>query len=197
MSLFCLLWVPFFYLFRRSLSEGGGGGVFALLFGSMTAVTQYLLGDLVNPGGFGFSRWFYGFIDIVSLPVLFPMIIYTIILVFRKSSGDADFAGFTLFWLIPVGALRALNWSAQNDPFLLIAVPLLWTALAAGIAYLIHLMMESYSTMIKIGYFFCILLLPVFGALTYWAFFSQQILLGYLYFIITQIPLGLSFVLNR
>ncbi|MDR2965147.1 MAG: hypothetical protein LBU88_05170 [Treponema sp.] len=197
MSFFCLLWVPFFYIFRRSFSNSGGGSVFALLFGSMTAVIQFLLGDLVNPGGFGFSRWIYGFIDIVSLPVLFPVIIYTILLVLRKSSGgNADFAGFTLFWLIPVGALRALSWSAERDPLLLVAVPLLWTALAAGIAFLIHLMMESYSTIVKIGYFLCILLLPVFGALAYWAFFSQQALLGFLFFIITQIPLGLSFVLK-
>ena len=194
MSFFCLLWVPFFLLLRRSLTGTGGGSIFALLFGSITAVIQFLLGDLVTPGGFGFSRWIYGFIDIVSLPVLLPIIIFTILLVFRNS-GESDFANFTLFWLIPVGAFRALSWSAeQSDPILLVAVPLLWTALAAGISYLIHMMMESYSTIIKIGYFFCILLLPIFGALTYWAFFSQLTLLGFIFFFITQVPLVLSFV---
>jgi len=197
MSFFCLLWVPFFLLLRRSLTGASGGSIFALLFGSITAVIQFLLGDLVNPVGFGFSRWLYGFIDIVSLPVLLPVILYTIRLVFRSSSGDADFEGFTMFWIIPVGALRALSWSAQSDPLLLVAVPLLWTALAAGIAFLIHLLMESYSTIVKIGYFLCILALPIFGALTYWAFFSQQTLLGFLFFAITHVPLGLSFVISK
>ena len=190
------MWVPLFYGFCRSLNESGRGSIFALLFGSITAVIQFLLGDIITPGGFGFSLWLYGFIDIVCMPVLLPVILYALYLVLRRS-GEGDFTSFVLFWLIPVGAFRALSWSAQNDPLLLVAVPLLWTALAAGISFLIYLLMESYSKITKIGYLLCLLLLPVFGALTYWAFFSQKTFLGFLFFVVTQVPLGLSFVFKR
>jgi len=194
MSFFCLLWVPFFYLLRRSLTGGGssGGGVWALLLGSITAILQFFLGYLVSPGGFGFSRWLFGFIDIVSLPVIIPFLVYILMYVFRGFSGDADFANFTLLWLIPVGALRALGWSSLSDPILLVMVPLLWTALAVGISFLINWMMNSYNAFFTVIAIFCMLLLPVAASATYWAFFSQQTLLGFGLLIVTHVPLGLS-----
>jgi len=124
MSLFCLLWVPLFCLFRRSISgEETPGGVWALLLGSITAIFQFSLGYLVYPGGFGFSRWLYGFVDIVSLPALVPLLVYALFCLFRVFSGSADFANFALLWLIPVAALRAISWSPYGDPLLLVMVP--------------------------------------------------------------------------
>ena len=193
MSFFCLLWVPLFYLLRNSVCGGNGsGGVWALLLGSITAIVQFFLGDLISPGGFGFSRWLFGFIDIVSLPALIPLFLCALIFIFRGFSGDVDFAGFALLWLIPVAALRALSWSSLNDPILLVMVPLLWTALAAGISFFINWMASRfrwYSAAVSI---ICIPLLPVIAAAAYWAFFSQQTALGFLLLFVVNIPLGLS-----
>jgi hypothetical protein len=193
MSFFCLLWVPLFYLLRRSFTGGNSsGGVWALLLGSITAIIQFFLGYLVSPGGFGFSRWLFGFIDIVSLPVLIPLFLCFLMFLFRGFSGEIDFANFALLWLIPVGALRALSWSSFNEPVLLVAVPLLWTALAVGIPFFITLMLENFRWYTAVISILSILLLPVITAAAYWAFFSQQTLLGFLLFFAAHVPLGFS-----
>jgi hypothetical protein len=198
MSVFCLLWVPVFFLFRRTITGGtGGGGVWALLLGSITAILQFFLGYFISPGGFGFSRWLFGFIEIVSLPVLIPLILYALLYVFRGLSGSADFTNFALLWLIPVAALRAIGWGPTNDTILLISVPLLWTALAVGIPFFINWTANNFRWYTLIISFLCILILPVSAATAYWAFFSQQTLLGFLLLFVTHIPLGLSFVLYR
>jgi hypothetical protein len=196
MTFFCLLWVPLFYLFRRSLNgEGSSGGVWALLLGSITAIIQFLLGYILSPGGFGFSRWLFGFVEIVSMPVLIPFVMYLIILVFRGFSSNADFADFSLLWLIPVGALRALSWSSMNDPILLVMAPLLWTALAVGISFFISRITSN--PLFAIVAVLCIIILPLSAAGAYWAFFSQQTLLGFVLLIVTHIPFVLSFINNN
>ena len=198
MIFFCLLWVPLFYLFRRSVSGGrGSGGVWALLLGSITAIIQFFLGNLVSPGGFGFSRLIFGFIDVVSLPVLIPLILFALLFFLRGVSGDADFTNFTLLWLIPVAALRAIGWSSTNDPILLIIVPLLWTALAVGIPFFINWMIDNFRWYTVIASILCILVLPVLASGVYWAFFSQYTLLGFLFLVAVYIPLGLSLVLAK
>jgi hypothetical protein len=191
MVIFCLLWVPLFYLFRRTFS-GGGSGVWALLLGSITAIIQFFLGYFVSPGGFGFSRMLFGFIDIVSLPVITPLLVYLAILFFKGFSGDIDFANFALLWLIPVGALRALSWSSTNDPILLIMAPLLWTALAVGIPFFINMMLNNFRWYVTAFSILCMILLPLLACLTYWAFFSQQTLLGFGILLVTHVPMGLS-----
>jgi len=194
MSIFCLLWVPVFYLLRRSFSgTGASGGVWALLLGSITAIIQFFLGYLVSPGGFGFSRWLFGFIDVVCLPVLVPLVLYALLCFFRGFSGNTDFANFALLWLIPVGALRAIGWSPTSDSILLIAVPLLWTALAVGIPFFINLIGNNFSWSKAVVSIFCILLLPVIAAGAYWAFFSQHIVIGFVLFFAANVPLGISF----
>jgi hypothetical protein len=195
MTFFCLLWVPLFYLFRRSLVGAGNtsGSVWALLLGSITAIVQFLLGYIFSPGGFGFSRWLFGFFEIVGMPALLPFIAYFVMYMFGGFS-DADFANFTLLWLIPVGALRALSWSSMNDPILLVMTPLLWTAIAVGISYLIIWMTNSYNPFISVLAILCMIILPVAASTAYWAFFSQQTLLGFLLLLAAHIPFGLSFV---
>jgi len=197
MSVFCLLWVPFFFLFRRTFAGGGGGGVWALLLGSITAILQFFLGYMISPGGFGFSRWLFGFIEIVSLPVLTPLILYALLYFLRGVSGSADFADFALLWLIPVGALRAIGWGPTNDVILLVSVPLLWTALAVGIPFFINLTANNFRWYTLILSVLCVLILPLSAATCYWAFFSQQTWLGFLMLFVTHIPLGLSFVFER
>jgi hypothetical protein len=198
MSFFCFLWVPLFYLLRRSIIGGGGssGGVWALLFGSIMAVTSFFLGYLVRPGGFGMSRMLFGFIDIVSLPVIIPLVLYALLYFVRGISGEIDFTNFTLLWLFPVAGLRAIGWSPTNDPVLLVWVPILWTALAVGIPYLINVLVNSSNPLITIAMILCMLILPVLAAGVYWAFFSQNTALAFLLLAATHIPLAFSFVFD-
>ena len=197
MSVFCLLWVPLFYLFRRSISgEENPGGVWALLLGSVTAIFQFSLGYLVYPGGFGLSRWLYGFVDIVSMSALVPLLVYAVFCLFRVFSGTADFANFTLLWLIPVAALRAISWRPNGDPLLLVMVPLLWTALAAGIPFFINCIVRHFRWYVVIPSALCILALPIAAASAYWAFFSHQVLLGYGLFFAALLPVAISVTLD-
>ena len=198
MALFCLLWVPLIFLLRRSLIGKGStsGSVWALLLGSITAIIQFFLGNLVSPGGFGFSRWLFGFVDIVSLTVIVPILVYLVLLVVRGISSEVDFANFALLWLIPVAGLRTISWSSFNDPILLIMAPLLWTALAVGIPFFIHLMMGNLRWYIVTLSVFCIPILPLLAATSYWAFFSQQTLLGFILLFAANVPLGLFFIFS-
>ena len=197
MSLFCMLWVPLFYLFRRSVSgEGGSGGVWALLLGSITAIFQFSFGYLVYPGGFGLSRWLSGFVDIVSLPVLVPILVYAILSLFRSFSGNVNFENFALLWIIPVAALRAISWGSLSDPILLVMVPLLWTGVAVGISFFIKCIIARFRWYVAIPSVLYILALPLAAASAYWAFFTQQEMLGFLLFIATIIPMIISIVLD-
>jgi len=197
MSLFCFLWVPLYYLFRRSITgTGGSGGVWALLLGSITAIIQFFLGYLTSPGGFGLSRLIFGFIDIVSLPVLIPLFIYLLMVIFSGFSGEVDFGNFALLWMIPVAALRAISWGSSNDPLLLITVPLLWTAVAVGVSFFINLMAANFRWWKLIFSIPCIFIIPVIAAGSYWMFFSQQTFYGFLLLIAVHIPLGFSILFD-
>jgi len=199
LSFFCLLWVPLFYFLRKAVigASAASGGFWALLLGSIAAVIQFFLGNLTSPGGFGFDRWIFGFVDLVNVPVLLPLFVYLFFFILKGFSGKADFACFSLLWLIPWGAMRALTWSALNDPILLIIVPLLWTALAAGISFFINWMITSfkwYSALVSIP---CILVLPPLAASAYWTFFSQQTMIGFILLFVIHIPVIISFIFER
>jgi hypothetical protein len=193
MTLFCLLWVPLVYLFRRSFSSAGSSGIWALLLGSITAIIQFFLGDIGSPGGFGFSRWLFGFINIVCIPVLLPLVIYTLLCVAHGFQGQHDFPDFTLLWLMPVGALWALSWSATNIPLLLVTVPLLWTALAVGIPFFIKLTANQTRWQFAALFILCIALMPALAASAYWAFFAQYTVLGFILFFLANVPMCFSF----
>ncbi|MDR2305321.1 MAG: hypothetical protein LBE10_12155 [Treponema sp.] len=189
MSLFCFLWMPVFYFFSRSLSENAEfeGGVSALLLGSLTAVARFFLGSFINPGGFGLSLWFSGFVDIVCLPVLLPLTVYFFFIIFRIFGTLHGFLPFTLLWLIPVAAIRAVGWTIQRDPLYLVLIPLLWTALAAGIPFFIDLMLNRHPRVIvpaSLG----ILALPFLSATVYWAFYSQRIMMGFFLLFLILVP---------
>ncbi|GHT67215.1 hypothetical protein FACS1894110_12290 [Spirochaetia bacterium] len=197
MSLFCLLWTPLFYLFKRSVSSASGagsGGVWALLLGSIVALTQFFLGSFVNAGGFGLSRWVSGCIDIVTLPAVLPLLVYLLLIGLRLITGTPDFTNFALLWLIPGGALRAVSWSAQSDPILLVLVPLLWTAIVVGLPFFVGPILDSPPLWLLIPSALGALVLPLLAATVYWAFFSQRTILGFLLLFVIIIPLVVSMV---
>ncbi|MDR1575106.1 MAG: hypothetical protein LBS37_03790 [Treponema sp.] len=197
MSFFCLLWVPLLYLFRHSITaEGGAGGVWALLLGSLTAIFQFFLGSLVDPGAFGFSRWLYGFVDVIALPVLVPFAVYLLLILCRALSGPPDFAHFILLWLIPVAALRAVSWSSLNDPLLLVIAPLLWTALAVGIPFFTGFIIRRFRWYIVIPSGLCAAALPLAAASSYWALFSQRPVPGFSLFAAVLMPMIISLLID-
>jgi hypothetical protein len=155
-----------------------------------------LLGSFVNPGGFGFSRWLSGFVDVVCLPALLPLVVYFLFMFLRVVSGTADFANFTLLWLIPVAAIRAVVWSSVSDPILLIMVPLLWTAIACGIPLFINFIVGG-GPLVIVFSALGILALPVCAATAYWAFFSQQTVLGFAVFFAVLVPPVISLIQTR
>ena len=163
--------------------------------GSVVALVQFFLGSLVEPGGFGFSRWLSGCIDIVTLPAVAPLVVYLILISFKIITGTANFANFALLWLIPGAAIRAVSWSSQHDPILLILVPLLWTAIAVGIPFFIAIIQNGKLFSI-IPASLAILIIPIAAASCYWAFYSQKISLGFLLLLVAAAPMMVSMVLS-
>jgi hypothetical protein len=196
MSLFCLLWMPLFYLFRHSLSreDTPSGGVWALLLGSIVGLVQFFLGNLVDPGGFGLSRWAGACIDIIALPAVLPFLVYLLFITIRFFSGPFDFANFALLWLIPGAAIRAVSWSAENAPILLVLAPLLWTAIALGIPFFIDLILRSSRWYALASLGLAILALPLTAAAAWWAFYSQKFSIGIFLFVLSIIPMLISLI---
>ena len=194
MTLFCILWIPLFYLFWNSLSKKnvGSDGIWALLLGSIVALIQFFLGDFIDPGGFGFSRWLSAWVDIVVLPALIPILFYLSFVVlsfFRISSSSKDFINFSLLWLIPSAALRAVGWSSNSDPVFLVFVPLLWTALACGIPFFVDLIKNYRRWYVISSSVLGILLLPFLSATAWWAYYSQRANQGLLLLCFSLSPL--------
>jgi hypothetical protein len=196
MSLFCFLWTPLFYLFWRSVSprgESSAGGVWALLLGSAAALLQLFSGALVEAEGFGFSRWLSGCVDLVVLPVLIPLLACLLMTGLRLISGPLDFTGFALLWIIPMGAVRALSWSSRGDPILLVLTPLLWSCIAGGLPFL-GAAAAGGRLPARISAALAALILPFLAAAVYWAFFRQELNLGFPLLALTLAPLSASCV---
>jgi hypothetical protein len=195
MVLFCLLWAPLVYLLRTSLSgeyRNSTGGVWALVLGTAVALAQFFTGPLILPGGFGFSRWLSVLVDVIGLPALLPFLFFGLFTLLRVFSGPGDMANFVLLWLVPEGILRALTWSAQNEPIRLVLTPLLWTAVALGVPFFFRIIRDNFRPLAVIPAALGILAVPL-GAITgYWAFFSQDALWGWVFLALTLSPVGVS-----
>jgi len=193
MAFFCLLWIPLSYVLRRLLVVGsGGGGIWPLLFGSLLVIIQFFVGPLVDPGGFGFYRWLSGFVDVVSMPVLVPLVLYLLFVEMRLISPKSDYVSFVLLWLIPLSAFRAMNWLSPPSPVMLVLVPVLWASLAVGMPTLIA-RARRYSQWYYIALTaLCIAALPFAAATSWWAFFSHRPTLGFVFLSLTILPALIS-----
>jgi hypothetical protein len=197
MLFFCLLWVPLFYFFRRSvISVERDGLVWALPLGIAYAVLQFFTGAIVTPGGFGFSRWMSGFADIVCVPVLIPLFVCLLLIALKALPGNVDIAGFIMLWLIPLSAFRSIKWSSPGIPEMLVLVPILWTALGAGIPIFIGCAKRFSRWFVIIPSALGIAVLPFTAATTWWAFYCQETLFGYLFLTATMIPVTVWAILN-
>lgn len=189
--------MPFFYLVWRTVtgSNTPSGGIWALLLGSIFALIHFFLGNLVEPGGFGLSRWVSGCIDIVTLPALAPILVYFFLISTKIIAGTADFANFAMLWLIPGAAIRAVSWSSLNDPILLVLVPILWTTIAVGIPFFITVILNS-RVLVIIPASLAILIIPFAAACSYWAFYSQKTSMGFLFLLAAAAPMLVSMILS-
>jgi hypothetical protein len=123
-------------------------------------------------------------------------LVYLVLILTKALSGPVDFANFALLWLIPGAAIRAVSWSAGNDPTLLVLAPLLWTAIAVGVSFFINLFLRFFRWYVIIPCGLCILALPFTAATSWWAFSSQIFSYGMLFLCISFVPLIVSTVLS-
>ena len=186
-----------FYLFWRSLNDESSleGGTWALLMGMIIAFFRFFLGSFVNAGGFGLSRWVSACIDVVALPVALPFIICVVFALLRIISPQANFTNYAFLWLIPVAAVRTLGWSSQNNPILLMAVPVLWTAIAAGMGLFIRIAQNGWGIAVVPAILGAVAL-PLVGATAYWALFSQHSFLGMVLLFLCLVPMVITIVLS-
>jgi len=195
MSVFCLLWVPVFYFFRRSISGGKAGmGWWALGLGCAAVLVRYLTGPFITPTGFGLSCWLNGFIDIVSLPVLVPIIVCVLLTALRLFPSDVDIDGFTFLWLVPFTFYYSVDRSLLYSPVMLVLVPLLWTTQVLGISFFIGCMYKYPRWYVIIPSIPAALSLPLTAATSWWAFYSQQTQAGCLFLFISLIPALISLI---
>jgi hypothetical protein len=189
MSVFCLLWIPAFYFFRRSITGvKTGKGWLALLLGIAAVLARYFAGPLVNAGGLGLLRWLGVFIDIVSLPVIVPLVVVLLLVKKRVFPESMDYAGFTLLWLVPLGVYFSIDKSSLYSPLVMVLVPLLWTTQALGVSFFINCIFKYRRWYITVPSILLAAFMPLAAAASWWAFYSQQTPTGCLSLFICLIP---------
>jgi len=173
----------------------------ALVGGSVAALIQFLFGPFVEPLGFELSRWMNGFVDIVTVPALMPILLCAFFIIFRLIKKDTeffqnlDFTAFALLWLIPTGAVRAFGWSAQSDPAHLILAPILWASIAIGVPFFIDFYKYRHVLVIipaSLG----VLIIPFAATSAYWAFYGQDTFFGYIFLLVAAAPMLVATVLS-
>ena len=188
-----MLWIPAFFVFRRTVFSGGGAVyLWALLTGDIITVVQYFAGPMAAPGGFGFSRWLAAFIDIASFPAIIPFGICFLLIRLRALPADIDHAGFTLLSLIPLAVYRSISWNSPASPLLLVLVPLLWTAQAVGMPWFFRFIKRESRWYVTAPAILAIAALPAAAASSWWAFFSQHTLIAWLLLCVTFAPAIIS-----
>jgi hypothetical protein len=195
MGFFCVFWIPLFYFFRRSIfAEKNGMGWWALILGSAAVLVRYFTGPFVPPVGFGLSCWLNVFFDIVSLPVLVPILVCVVLIAFRLFPSDVDIGGFTFLWLVPMAFYYSVDRPLLYSPLMLILVPLLWTTQALGVSFFIDCILEYRRWYIVILLIPAAAAMPFIAASSWWAFYSQQTQTGCLFLFASVVPALVSLI---
>jgi len=165
-----------------------------LPFGCAAVLLRYLTGPLVTPAGFGFSCWLGGFIDIISLPVLVPVLVCVALAALRFFPSDVDIGGFTLLWLVPLTFYYSVDRSLLYSPLMLVLVPLLWTTQGLGISFFIGCILKYRRWYVIIPSVLAALVLPLAAATSWWAFYVQQTQIGCLFLFVSLMPALISVI---
>jgi hypothetical protein len=164
--------------------------------GGVAVAIQYFVGPLLDPGAFGFSRWMSGFVDIVSLPVLIPLMVCAALVMLKKFPVTADYAGFTLIWLIPLAVIRSMSGNIPS-PIPLVVVPSLWIAQALGIPFFISCILKKPRWYVIVPSALGIIALPIIATSSWWAFFVNRQPMGFLLIGASLIPAIISIIMNE
>jgi hypothetical protein len=164
--------------------------------GGAAVAVQYFTGPLLDPGAFGFSRWIGGFVDIISLPVLIPLIFCAVMVMLKKFSSTVDYAGFTLMWIIPLAVIRSTG-GILPSPIPLILVPVLWIAQALDIPFFITCILKKPLWYIIVPSVLGIVAMPIIATTSWWAFFNNRLSLGYILLGLSLIPALISLISER
>jgi hypothetical protein len=181
--------MPAFYLFWITIRpvDSNSGELWALLTGSIAALARFFIPAAVDTYGFGISRYLSAFIDYVSFPVLFPMIVAALTARLYPRSGITDYTGFTLLALVPVALVCSALWSSRRDILRLVCTPLLWTAIITAFYPLIQIFRNGWrreglfgrgilcKIIAVLGMLICMLLPPA----VWWNFFRQKYIYGF------------------
>jgi membrane-associated HD superfamily phosphohydrolase len=186
MVLFCVLWAPCCYLFWLQIRPKNlaSGWPWALLCGSLAGLFRFFMPTLIDPDGFGISRWLSAAFDYIALPVLVPFACFFVLKKIRGAKQTSfmaaitDICGFMLVALIPISLVRSIAWSAQRDPIRLVLSPLLWTAIVIGLYPLLHIPLKN-EPVKKIIATLSIAALLAISISSWWQFFCQNLLFGY------------------
>ena len=195
-----MLWTPLFFSFRRALeprvekTETGAALIWAFALGTAFAAVHFFVENFVRAAGFGLSRWLYALFDVV-LPAIFPFAAALLLRLFRPrcfTPSAGAFRAFAFIALIPEGVFRSLLWGASSNPLLLLFVPLLWTAVAEGMAFFAGTFRQNGGGKKNAGRdaaaVFGLALLPAAAPFSFWAFFGRRTVLGTAVFMVTAAP---------
>ena len=198
MLLFSFLWIPLFFLFWQAITQGRGGnagGFLAFITGLFISIIQLFTDPLIYPGDFGFYRWLSSFLNLFFIPILIPLGICLVLLLFNVFTGDVNITNFSLICLIPISIIKALDYGNQLDPLKLIFLPLLWTSLAVGIPLFIQFIQNESGAKVVFAVLFSTVL-PFLAATAYWALFCNKNQMGLILFILTMVPMVLAVILS-
>jgi hypothetical protein len=196
MYFFSFLWIPLVYVLWRAVNKEVfyAGGVWALVFGSIVAMAQFFYGPLMEAGDFGITRWISGFVDVVTVPALLPFFVYLILAGLRKMRSAElrltrpDIANFSLLWLIPYAAIRALSWDTLSDPILMVLIPVLLSSIALGLSFSIGLYARRRPIPAILATLNILVILPA-TATSYWAFFAHDTAMGFIFLFTAAAPM--------
>ena len=155
-------------------------------------IVQYWLSPLITPGGFGFPRWMYSFVDVVAVPALAPLVICLLLVLLRVFPRNVDYAGFALLWLFPLAVVRSISGSLPPSPLSLVVVPLLWASQAMSIPFFAGCIVKKPRWYVMVPSALCIAALPVIAATSWWALFSHVTFPGLLLLILSLVPAVIS-----
>ncbi|MDR1786842.1 MAG: hypothetical protein LBR16_00090 [Treponema sp.] len=175
MRIFCILWLPLCFLFRRAArQEDARGSIRAFLLGYAIAAFRFLTGGLLPAGEFGLSRWLSAAVDGMAIPVLVPILVYAVCRLCGFFRG-VDFSSFVTLAVCPIAAAQGFFWNDANDMLALVITPFLWSAVAAGIPFIVDLTVPSRRLLLIIPAGILSLALPFAAATCWWAFFCREI----------------------
>ena len=192
MSLFCFFFMPALYLWRRAVSSEKKppfpepGLISGFCLGLAVAFARLSVGEVFVQRGFGLAAFAAQLIDGAPFDSMLPLAVYFLLRRFgsRRRFEEGEAVIFSLAWLTPLCAFRAIFWSSVPDPVRLMVVPVLYAALAVSLPYWIGKIIEEYG-FAQAAAVSVVVLLPFAAAAATWALYTQRLLIGAVFFTVS------------